>query len=89
LREATRFNVEQFAPLLEWKVVSSWDVLIHIGKQLGLQLGNSYASIPFNSYKGYDLATKAIGAIILVQQIGIWCNSCCEQKNCDCNICLI
>jgi len=38
---------------------------------LGLQLGNSYASIPFNSYKGYDLVAKAIGAIIPVQQIGI------------------
>jgi hypothetical protein len=36
---------------------------------LGLQLRNPYASIPFNSYRGYDLATKAIGAIIPIQQI--------------------
>jgi hypothetical protein len=38
---------------------------------LGLQLGNSYASIPFNNYRGYNPTSQATGATIPIQQIGI------------------
>ncbi len=74
MRDATRFNVEQFAPLLQWKVFSSRDVLIYIGRQLGLQLGNSYASIPFNSYRGYNLVAKVTRATCCdVEGTRRWC----------------
>jgi len=56
------------------KVFSSRDVLIYIGRQLGFQLGNSYASIPFNIYKGYNPAIKATRATCCdVQGSRGWC----------------